>query len=97
MDILAAIVAPFIDRPMTIGLIKDLIETANAELRQQVANERIIGANFSFDAAANTAEQLAAGRPTFRLDFTPAAPMENPTVKLVITDFYYAGFADQLA
>ena len=32
-----------------------------------------------------------------RIQYTPVAPMENPQVSLVITDFYYSGFADQLA
>jgi len=38
----------------------------------------------------------AAGRPRFRTQFTPVAPLENPNVDLVLTDFYYADFADQL-
>ena len=95
-DIIAQAVAPFLDQPMTVALIKDLLETANAAFRQLVVEGRIIGAQAFFDADANSAEQLAAGRPTFRIQYTPAAPLENPTIKLVITDYYYTGFADLL-
>lgn len=96
-DTVARIVKPFLDQPMTVGLIKDLLETGNAAFRQLVREGRIIGAQLFFDRDRNSAEQLAAGRPTFRIQFTPCAPLENPTVELVITDYYYAGFADQLA
>ena len=95
-DEIARIVAPFLDQPMTIGLIKDLLETGNARFRQLVAEQRIVGAEMFFDQTLNSPQELAAGRPTFRIQFTPAAPIENPRVQLVITDFYYTGFADLL-
>ena len=90
------IVAPFLDQPMTNGLIKDLIETGNARFRQLTVEGRIMGAEMFFDPLQNSAQELAQGRPRFRIQFTPVAPLENPNVDLVITDFYYAGFADQL-
>lgn len=96
-DIIAAAVLPFLDQPMTVARVKDLMETVNAEFRRLVVEGKIMGAEIFFDADANTAEQLAAGRPNFRIQYTPVAPMENPQVSLVITDFYYSGFADQLA
>lgn len=94
--IIEQIVSPFLDQPMTIGLIKDVLETGNARFRQLAIEGRIIGAQMFFDADANSAQELAAGRPHFRIQFTPVAPLENPNVDLVITDFYYSGFADQL-
>ena len=95
-DIIEQIVAPFIDQPITTGLIKDLLETGNQRFRQ-LANEGVIqGAEMFFDADQNSAEELAAGRPKFRIQFTPVAPLENANVDLVITDFYYADFASQL-
>lgn len=96
-DIIAAAVLPFLDQPMTVARMKDLMETVNAEFRRLVVEGKIMGAEIFFDADANTPEQLAAGRPNFRIQYTPVAPMENPQVSLVITDFYYSGFADQLA
>lgn len=95
-DEIARIVAPFLDQPMTIGLIKDLLETGNARFRQLTTEGRIVGAQMFFDQDENTPQELAAGRPHFRIEFTPAAPLENPQVALVITDFYYTGFADLL-
>lgn len=95
-SIIEQIVAPFIDQPMTIGLIKDLLESGNARFRQLATEGKIIGARMSFDPATNSAQELAQGRPRFRIDFTPVAPLENPNIDLQITDFYYSGFADQL-
>lgn len=95
-EIVAQIVSPFIDQPMTIGLVKDLLETGNARFRQLAVQGVIQGAEMFFDADQNSPQELAAGRPRFRIQFTPVAPLENPNVDLVITDFYYTDFADQL-
>ena len=95
-DIIGQIVSPFLDQPMTDGLIKDLLETGNARFRQLASEGRIVGAQMFFDQDQNSAQELAAGRPKFRIQFTPVAPLENPNVDLAITDFYYSGFADQL-
>ena len=96
-DVIASAVQPFLDQPMTVGRVKDLLETVNAAFRQLALEGRIMGAQMFFDADANTPQQLAAGRPNFRIQYTPVAPMENPQVSLVITDFYYSGFAEQVA
>lgn len=95
-EVIATAIKPFIDQPITVGQIKDLLEKVNAAFRALTTQGRIVGARAFFDAASNTSDQLAAGKPTFRMQFTPCAPMENPTVDLVITDFYYSDFADQL-
>lgn len=95
-DVIATTIRPFIDQPITVGQIKNLLEKVNAAFRALATQGRIVGAQAFFDRAANTSEQLASGRPTFRMQFTPCAPMENPRVNLVITDFYYSDFADQL-
>ncbi len=95
-EVIAQVVAPFIDQPMTIGLIKDLLETGNAAFRQLAAEGKIIGGKMFFDADQNSAAELSQGRPKFRFQYTPVAPLENPQIDLLITDFYYSGFADQL-
>lgn len=95
-EIVGQIVSPFIDQPLTIGLVKDLLETGNARFRQLAVQGVIQGAEMFFDPDQNSAQELAAGRPRFRIQYTPVAPLENPNVDLVITDFYYADFADQL-
>lgn len=96
-DVVASAVQPFLDQPMTVGRVKDLLETVNAEFRQLTLEGKIMGAEVFFDADANTPSQLAAGRPNFRIQYTPVAPMENPQISLIITDYYYSGFADQVA
>lgn len=95
-DVIAAAFQPFFDQPMTVALIKDNLETVNAAFRALTLRGFLMGAKAEFPSEVNSSEQLAAGRPTFRIQFTPVAPLENPTVNLVITDFYYTGFADQL-
>lgn len=96
-ELILSAVAPFLDQPMTVGLIKDLLETVNAALRQLVVEGRIIGALAYYDPTKNSSVQLAAGRPVISLKFTPAAPLENPVIELINTAEYYDGFADQLA
>ena len=93
-DIIANFTAPFMDQPMTMGLIKDFLATGNAAFRKLVSDGQIIGAEMFFDVEDNSSTALSEGRPKFRIDFTPAAPLENPDIDLIITDYYYAGFAD---
>jgi len=95
-EIIEQVVAPFLDQPMNAGLIKDLLETGNARFRQLATEGRIMGAQMFFDVDQNSSQELAQGRPKFRIQFTPVAPLENPTVDLVITDFYYSDFAERL-
>jgi uncharacterized protein len=100
-DLILSIVFPYIDKPMTLGLVKALLEKINATLTRltQPSNGlggQVIGARVALDSTKNTAAQLAAGKPVFTLTYTPAAPLENPIVEFVSSDEYYEGFADQL-
>lgn len=83
-----------IDKPMTASLVKDIIETINADFRLLKAQGRIIDGKAWFDPAQNTAGALANGQLVIDYDFTPAAPAESITLNQRITDKYYAGFAD---
>lgn len=96
-DDLAAIEAPFVDQPMTVGLVRDLVESGAAYLRQQQSEGRLIGAKMFFDGSANPAEMLAAGKLTLETDYTPVAPLEGLTTNLRITSAYYSGFGDNLS
>ncbi|MGE4323545.1 MAG: phage tail sheath subtilisin-like domain-containing protein [Sphingobium sp.] len=96
-DMILSVLAPFLDQPMTVGLIKDLLESANAAGRNLVRQGRLIGVLFFYDPAKNSSDQLAAGRPTISVKYTPAAPLENPVIELINTTEYYDGFGDQLA
>lgn len=95
-DTIAEGIAWAVDKPMTRGLIKDIIETINAEFRSLKAQGRIIDGQAWFDPALNSQTDLAGGKLTIDYDFTPAAPAENIILNQRITDRYYAGFADQL-
>ena len=78
-----------IDKPMTAGLIRDVIDTINARFRSLKAAGLIIGAKAWYDPALNPAGDLASGKVTIDYDFTPAAPAENLTLNQRITDRYY--------
>ncbi|MFC0683558.1 phage tail sheath subtilisin-like domain-containing protein [Novosphingobium clariflavum] len=95
-DLIATTIQPFVDKPMTVGMIKNLLEKMNAAGRALVSAGKVVGCKFLFDRSKNTSAMLAAGRPNFTFRYTPCAPMENPTIDLQITDYYYSDFADQL-
>jgi len=95
-DIIVDVLQPFFDQPMTVGLMKDLLESCNAAGRRLVVQGRIVGIQFYYDPAKNTSDQLAAGRPTISMKYTPAAPLENPIVEMINTAEFYEGFTDQL-
>lgn len=82
-----------IDKPMTAGLIRDVIDTINARFRSLKAAGLIIGANAWFDTALNSQSDLASGKVTIDYDFTPAAPAENLVLNQRITDRYYGALA----
>lgn len=95
-DEIAATLVRFIDKPMTRGLVVDIVETVNARLRQWATEGRLVGANCWYDPAANAESSIAAGRLVIDYDFTPCAPLEGLELNQRITDRYYAGFADNL-
>lgn len=86
-----------VDKPLTMALIKDILETINARFRSLIVQQRIIGGRAWFDPALNDAADLAAGKLVIDYDFTPAAPLEGLTLNQRITDKYYADLAAALA
>jgi len=86
-----------VDKPLTVSLIKDVIETINARFRSLVAQGRLIGAKAWYDPALNNQTDLANGKLVIDYDFTPAAPLEGLTLNQRITDRFYADFGAQLA
>jgi uncharacterized protein len=83
---------PFIDQPLRASLAIDIIEAINALFRREVRAGRLIGAE-AFLAEGNTPDQLAAGKLRIGYRFTPVAPLEDLGVEAVITDEFYADFA----
>lgn len=98
-DEIADVCGIFVDKPVTAGLIRDMLESINARFRTHAnpgANQRIIGGQAWFDPAANANVDLSAGRVGFDYDFTPCAPAEAITLNQRITDRYYGALAGQL-
>jgi phage tail sheath protein FI len=96
-DIIATTLARFVDKPMTKGLVGDIVETVNAQLRQWSGEGRLVGGTCWYDPASNAEAALSAGRLVIDYDFTPCAPLEGLELNQRITDKYYAGFADNIA
>ena len=86
-----------VDKPLTLGLVRDIIETVNGKLRSFVAQGRLIGGQCWYDPALNSAGDLAAGKLAIDYDYTACAPMEDLTFNQRVTDKYYANFGAALA
>lgn len=84
------------DKPLTAGLVKDILISINAAFRKLAAQGRIIGARAWFDPSLNPSVSLASGQLIIDYDFTPVAPLEGLTENQRITDRYYADFSTQL-
>jgi len=95
-DAISDALAGFVDKPMTVGLVRDVVETVNARLRAWTSGGQLIGGSVWFDPALNPAESLAAGKLVIDYDYTPVAPLEGLTLNQRITAKYYAGFGDAL-
>jgi phage tail sheath protein FI len=94
-DEISAGIAWAVDKPITQGLIRDVVETINARFRTLVNQGRLIGGRAWYDKASNNAIDLAAGKVAIDYDFTPCSPAENIIVNQRITDKYYATFGAQ--
>lgn len=86
-----------IDKPITATLVKDILDTINAQFRKLQSQGRIIGAKATYDPAANPASSLAAGTIAIDYEYTPCAPAEAILLNQRITDRFYASLSDQLA
>ena len=96
-DSIAMGLAWAVDKPITVGLVRDIIETINADFRSKIAQGRLIGANCWFDPSLNSQVELSGGKLTIDYDYTPCAPAEDITLNQRITSKYYANFAAGLA
>lgn len=84
-----------IDKDITPGLIRDIIESVNAMFREmKLSNNtrggQIIGAEASFKSANNSAAALKAGKLVIDYEFTDCAPAEAIGLRSSITDRFYA-------
>lgn len=95
-DSIAEAIFPDLDKPLTTGLVKNLLEIINADFALKIAQGRLIGARAWFDESLNPSAQLAGGKLALSWDFTPCAPMEDLGATQTITDTYYADFGRTL-
>ncbi|WP_148716682.1 phage tail sheath protein [Chitinolyticbacter meiyuanensis] len=84
------------DKPLTPTLIKDIVETINAKMRELKANGYIIDGRAWYDEDVNTPATLKEGKVTIDYDYTPVPPAENIMFRQRITDRYFADFAAQI-
>lgn len=85
-----------VDKPMTPGLIKDIIAGINAKFRELKAGGYIIDGQAWYDPDANDKDTLKAGKLFIDYDYTPVPPLEDLTLKQRITDRYLVDYAAQI-
>ncbi|HHL3255726.1 phage tail sheath protein [Citrobacter braakii] len=78
------------DKPITVTLIRDIIDGINAKFRELKSGGYIIDATCWFDEEANSKETLKAGKLFIDYDYTPVPPLEHLTLRQRITDKYLA-------
>lgn len=83
-----------IDKPLTMFLVKDMLETINKRLRQLKGQDRLLGGVAWYDPALNDPTSLFNGQAAIDFDFTDPSPLEGLIINQRITDKYYASFAD---
>lgn len=86
-----------VDKPMSPGLVRDIIEGVNTKFRELKGNGYIIDGSAWFDADINTKDVLKAGKLYIDYDYTPVPPLENLMFKQRITDRYLIDFAARIA
>lgn len=82
-----------VDKPLSVGLVRDIIDTINAAFKDLKSQGKIIGASAWIDPTKNTSTTLAAGKLRISYDFTPCPPVEDLTFISTITGDYLADFA----
>ncbi len=95
-DTIAEAQMVYADKPLHPSLVKDMIESINAKLRELVNAGYLIGASAWYDEAANQASQLKDGRLAIDYDYTPVPPLENLTLRQRITDRYFVDFPTRI-
>ena len=85
-----------VDRPMHPSLVRDIVEGINAKFRELIRQGYLLGGECWYDADANDASTLKAGKLWLDYDYTPVPPLEDMTLRQRITDRYLADFATRV-
>lgn len=86
-----------IDKPLTPGLARDIVERINGKLRDLKSAGQLLGGECWYDTAKNPVDALKLGRMTISYRYTPVPPLEQLGLVQEITDEYLADFAAQVA
>ena len=85
-----------IDKPMSVALIKDIIDGINNKLKWFVQNGYLLGGSSWFDELFNPVDNIKSGKLTLDYDYTPVPPLEDLTFQQRITDRYILDFTAAL-
>lgn len=86
-----------IDKPISRGLITDILGTIQTKLNEWIALSALIGAEVWVDNNLNTATSIAAGKLAISYSYSPAVPLEDLQMQQIITDTYYANLLTGVA
>lgn len=87
----------YIDKPLSPGIVKDILEGINARFRSLKAAGYILDGRAWFNTEINTTENLKSGKLIIDYDYTPVPPLEDLGFQQRITDRYYSDFAMRVA
>ncbi|WOA54382.1 phage tail sheath protein [Dickeya solani] len=93
-DTIAEAHFPYIDKPLTPSLAKDIIDGINKKLLALVTAGKLLGATCWYEKDANTSETLRTGKLTIKYNYSPVPPLEHLDLIQEFTDEYYATFAN---
>jgi phage tail sheath protein FI len=85
-----------VDKPMSLALVKDIIEGINSKFKWFVNNGYLLGGECWFDDKYNSKETMKAGQLTLDYDYTPVPPLEDLKFQQRITDTYILDLIDAL-
>ncbi len=97
LDTIAQGCFPFIDQPMTVVLVQDIIDSINAKLRAIVSKSWLIGASVWYNPDVNNAQDLSQGKLAIDYDYTSVPTLENLGLTQRITDRYLVDFGKLIA
>lgn len=84
---------PYVDKPLTPILARDIIDSINAKLREYVSKNWLIGASCWYNEEVNSPSDLAQGLLYIDYDYTPVPTLENLHLNQRITDRYLVDFS----
>lgn len=88
---------PYVDKPLTPILARDIIDSIKAKLRSFVTKGWLIGADCWYNEEINNPQDLSQGLMYIDYDYTPVPTLENLYLNQRITDRYLVDFSKLIA